>query len=134
MARRTSLKVKPTKDGVYKLGKAHLAVYTKAVEEFVGWFGLSEWKLWVIIEPHDNAYGFCRADCPNQCAVIGLTPEWDVQPTEKELRKVALHEVFELLLAPMWHAVLARSLDENWANSQRHTIIRRLENISRNMI
>ena len=133
MAKRT-LKIQPDKDGVYHLKQRHLYVYRDAVYEFIRYFGLSEWKLWVEMEQFDGAYGFCRADCPSQSALIGLCPKWDINPSASELRKVARHEVLELLLSPMWHATLARCLDKDWAESQRHTVIRRLENLCHDMI
>lgn len=114
----------------YKLKKKHLKIYRRAVRLWLTNLNLLNWKVWVIFEEVEGAYGFCRACPEGMCAVIGLNPVWQVdKPTKAKLEEVAKHEALELLMAPLWHAVLARELNHSWAESQRHSIVRTLEEI-----
>ena len=113
----------------WKTTKKHFEYYCKCFAKWQGVFNLMNYKVWVVHEEYEGAAGFCRADMEGMCAVIGLTKEWGEVPSKERLNEVARHEALELLLAPMWHAVLARDLNRPWAESQRHSIIRTLEGI-----
>jgi hypothetical protein len=111
----------------YKLTKKHLEIYEQAAMPWLSILGLSEWRVYFELMDLESAYACCSADLEGRVVLLGLAKVWHEPITKKKLIDSARHEVLELLLQPMWHAVLARSLDVDWAEGQRHAIVRRLE-------
>lgn len=64
-------------------------------------------------------------------ALIVLSTEWDeLRPkTDKELKRLALHEVMHILLAPLVNCAMDRYTTADAIETAEHSVIRQLENI-----
>ena len=111
----------------YHPTKAHKKLFRKTCEKWIDRFSLNDFKVYYDTEDLDSAYGACIADLPGQVVSLILADPWDEKITDEMVISTARHEVLELLLQPLWHAVLCRELNVDWASSQRHSAIRRLE-------
>jgi len=111
-----------------KLKKKQIRYFQERVDHWINGFGLSEWQVWKESQDLEDAYGQCQADLNGKTAIIVINPLWDYEPKDADLDRVAFHEVCELLLWPLHHIASERFVSENEWESQRHTVIRRLEN------
>ena len=113
----------------YRVTKRHIELFKRRVKYWLDRFGINEYQLYFEVEDVESAYGACIADLPGMVATIVLAEQWDEEITDEGIESTARHEAIELLMQPLWHATLCRELNIDWANSQRHTIIRRLERV-----
>ena len=111
----------------YKVLKKHFDIFQQECTKWLDLLNLFDFKVYYEQEHLESAYGSCCADMPGMVATLCLNTTWPEPVTDEKVRETARHEVLELLLQPLWHAVLARALDHDWAESQRHGAIRRLE-------
>lgn len=112
---------------LYHPTKAHKKLFRKTCEKWIAILGLHDFKVYYTTEPLDSAYGACISDMPGMVASLSLADPCEYALTDELVVSTARHEVLELLTQPLWHAVLCRELNFDWACSQRHAIIRRLE-------
>jgi len=113
----------------YRVTKRHTELFKHHVKYWLDRLAITEYQVYFEVEDVDGAYGACLADLPGMVATIVLAEYWDDEITDDRIKSTARHEAIELLMQPLWHATLCRELNVDWANSQRHTIIRRLEAI-----
>jgi len=114
-------------DKEYKITKKHLLIYQKECERWIKALSLGDFKAYYFTEALDGAYGACYADLEGMVCSLILNKTWPEPVTTEKIKDTARHEVLELLMQPLWHAVLCRELNGSWAGSQRHAVIRRLE-------
>ena len=108
-------------------------LFTRAVTEFRSFFGLLDWEIFSVLEEADedlgSSRGWMRTNLEDRICVIGLSPDWEFSylKNDREICKVAFHEVCELLLASLGALGSAKfcSFEMNMAA---HEVIRRLEN------
>ena len=113
----------------YRVTKRHIELFKRRVKYWLDRFGINEYQLYFEVEDVEGAYGACIADLPGMVATIVLADPWYEPITRAKILDTARHEAIELLMQPLWHATLCRELNVDWANCQRHTIIRRLERV-----
>ena len=121
----------------YSLTDEHMQVFRGQVQQDIRTFGLLDWLIdfdW-IDDQDNNALAQVKTDTASKTALFQLNECWTENPTTKKLRRVAYHEVLELMFSSL--CTIAR-LDENEVTPagkdyllerERHTIIRRLENV-----
>ena len=111
--------------------KADFELFKKECEKWIDFFQLRSWEVMLVhaddIEP---ALGWFATNFKGRTAKIGLTVDWQSDnPTKELIRKVAFHEVCELLLVRLTICVspdATPSLVDD-ITEQTHAIIRRLE-------
>ena len=113
----------------YRVTKQHRDLFKRTVEAWLKKLSITEYQVYYDTENIEGAYGACVANLPGMVATLILADPWDEPITRRGIIETARHEAIELLMQPLWHATLCRELNLNWANCQRHTIIRRLEKI-----
>lgn len=113
-----------------------LGVFREEARFWVDVFGLKDWRL---------SFGFCKDDAlmavvsysvVNKSAVLRLNDNWldgnmggeAERPDVPSVMWCAFHEVAELLLAEIEVVIQEDPKNENRINTERHRIIRRLEN------
>ena len=106
-----------------------MPTFKSECEKWINLLGLTDFEVYYDHSDESGQYASCRADMPGMSAVLQLNASSDTKPTHAAVRRHARHEVLELLLQPLWHALLARELHFDWAQSERHAAIRRLENL-----
>ena len=113
----------------------HFQLFKKECAEWIDAFGLYDWSITYEHgsggEVRDrNVIGWVEADVLNRVGVINLSTDWMERPTNRAVRKVALHEVLELLLYRFrWLDGLRYNLAQGDVEEEIHTIIRRLEKV-----
>jgi hypothetical protein len=115
---------------IYTLTGKHLKVYSNEAMRLVKVFGLTDWEIaFELVEASGQFLACCTADCSGRVCVLGLATEWENEnPTIKELKEAARHEVYELLVWDLCQLVRERYLKEDEIDKTRHALIRRLEN------
>ena len=78
----------------------HTASFRQWVAYWANRYGLNSWELHVDQDEEENAdyRAYTTAWTPDRLAVIAIASEWDIEPTDFWLARMALHEVLELLL------------------------------------
>lgn len=105
------------------------AVFEEAVRLYQHRLGLMEWELFVIVDEMDDYRGTCSWQTTAKMAHITIDSEFlvDEGTTDDDLRKVAFHEICELLLGE-FDDNLKRFYSEEFIEDMTHRVIRRLEN------
>ena len=116
-----------------KTTKRQFELFKKECQKWIKFFGLSEWDVYHSYEHMDNA-ATCASKNMDSLAVFALTTDLgkDILPefgTDRNIRKMAFHEVCELMFA-RYDLLATRRFDvtEEMLTQERHQIIARLEN------
>ena len=116
-----------------ELTETQFEVFKEEAGKWLEFFGLKDWEIRFSFEHNDD---FDRARCYTnwlgRICTLELARWQSEERSDEEIRKVAFHEVCELLLAEMENI----SMDEEVPYSERkglletsrHGVIRRLEN------
>lgn len=113
----------------------HYEFFKAAVRKEIERFHIYEWEIHLdhrALEDDDSA-AVCSANYNGKVATITLNKDWgEADVTEDELRNTAMHEVLELLLAPMHilakHSEFGSSQKDLLLTHEGHTLIHRLIN------
>jgi hypothetical protein len=105
-------------------------VFKEAATLWQKHLGLTDWSIYFLFRQLRGAYASCTFNTEGMTATLTLNSKYhpDFPIDEDEARRSALHEVLELLLAPMWDMMLEREFIKRDGEQARHAIIRRLEN------
>jgi hypothetical protein len=113
----------------YKTTKKDLNIFQLECKKWIKHFGLLDWEVhYFIDEDDDDSRGCCVASSENGITSIFLNRHWEDKPKQAELRKVAFHEVWELILSPYRLLAESRYATGRELERERHRIIRILEN------
>ena len=113
---------------VYKTTKADYNKFKAEVKYWVDFFGLYEFEVYCDHMYENGDRATCSTNKDARIAVITLGTEWCDGFDESEIRRVAFHEVAELLISQLWALCLDRFADKGAMETERHAIIKRLEN------
>lgn len=93
--------------------------------------GLKEWSVHYDHRHIDDVYAQTYWQLSSGVATIVLSTYWDdLRPkTDDEIKRLALHEVLHLLMAPLVAEASERYTNSLSIDTAEHLIIRRLENI-----
>lgn len=118
---------------IVELSDAQFLVFKNEAQKWVNLFGLKDWEIFFRFEETE---AFNRAECRINwsgkiCNLI--LGRWQTdERSDGEVRKLAFHEVCELLLAEMERISLDEEIPyaerKGLAEAARHGVIRRLEN------
>ena len=116
-------------DKKYKLGQKEFKIFR---DEFLYWadtYGLRGWEfIFKYGEDPDNR-AFIQRELESRIVVISLADEWiGLPPDEFNLKRVAYHEAFELLLSKLVDLCMERSVSEKQVIEEVHNLIRIFEN------
>lgn len=119
----------PDENGNYEIGPELFEIFKKTASTWLDILNLNDFKVYFQQEQMEDYEASCDSNLPSMIAMLSLNTHWPYPPSKKAVSRAARHEVIELLLQPIWHAVLARCLNVDWANAQRHAAVRRLEDL-----
>jgi len=115
-----------------KITQNQFKLFQAGVHEWIDFFGLKEWQILFLFERMENNRAEIRFDCVSGIAVFVLNTRWETEEewvTDTIIRKVAFHEVCELLLGRLVHITNQRhGTTEDGVEEETHRIIRTLEN------
>ena len=107
--------------------------FTVFKEECNNWirkFQLNEWEVEYQHLLVEGCYAQCEYDYMSMSARLKLSVDWRERPiTDIALRKTAMHEICELLLAKLVVLANSRFIDHDSIDSEIHSIIHRIQNI-----
>ena len=113
----------------YKTTKKDFEVFKAECRKWVKYFGLIDWDIYYYHdESDDDCRGSCTAENCGKLASVRLGVVWDYKPKRSELKRVAFHEVCEVLTAPLSIMAYSRYVTPGEIESATHYIIRVLEN------
>lgn len=123
-----------TEFGEFHLTDEHMAIFRDAVREFIPEYGMTDWNFdfeW-LDDPDNQALAEVETLSADRVALFRLNKVWTEKPTGYHLKRIAYHEVLELLLSPLRWVANASWLPADakpiLLNTEAHAIIRRLEN------
>ena len=100
-------------------------------DKHINRLGLKEWSVHYDHSKVDDVYAQTYWRLSAGVATIILSTYWDdLRPkTDKEVDRLALHEVLHLLMAPIVAEANERYTNQSSIDTAEHLIIRRLENL-----
>lgn len=103
--------------------------FTNCVYDYVERFGLKDYELHVFVDDLEDNRGLCKYEVHGRISSISVDYEFlfDDETTLDDIRKVAFHEVCELLLGDFGKD-MARMYSDEYIDIVTHRVIRRLEN------
>lgn len=113
-----------------KISKEEFKTFVDECNRWVDFFGLKDWKIYYYQEKLKESFAECRVNgIENRIVSIVLNKELDKEDYDFfDLRKTAFHEVCEVLLYGLEYLATCRYLSPEEITTERHSIIRRLEN------
>ena len=115
---------------MYKVTKKDFEVFKAEAQKWVKAFGLFGWEIHYDYDEDNDCRASCTSNKEAMLSIIALSREWPAyKPKRTELKKIAFHEVCELLLAKFRLLAEDRYVNENELESERHAIIRVLEHL-----
>jgi len=112
----------------YKTTKKDFAEFKAECNRWIEYFGLIGWEVSYQIDTDNSCRGSCMADLDSGIVILGFGNEFAQTPDRFEIKRVAFHEVCELLLSPMRILGQSRYISEEEMGSQRHCVINILQN------
>jgi hypothetical protein len=117
------------KPGNYKTTTENFELFKKCVGYWLKFYGLYGWDLRFLHQEDDDSLAYTSYNILNRSASVILAKEWDRPVTDRELDKIAFHEVGEVLLLRLRHIAEARFISDEETGEEIHNIIRILENV-----
>jgi len=110
---------------MYKTTKKDFEDFKKEARKWIDYFNLYDWEI-CFFHSHIDYRSYVNADHNGKIAVFTLSTIWEQLTYKEEVKRVAFHEVCELLLYKL------TDMAEDYYNRNRveevtHSIIRRLE-------
>jgi hypothetical protein len=119
--------------GQYRTTPEDFAIFQEAVAYWQRRLGLLDWHIYTRHKTRDrNAQAYCCPNLAGRCATIYLSKvldNYDEPPGETFIRRMAFHEVCEVLMARMHICAVARHVTREEIDEARHEIIRTLEHV-----
>ena len=113
---------------MYKITPKDFEVFKAESEKWIKTFGLIDWEVNYDYDLDGDCRASCQADYVNRITINSISLEWAYKPKVAEIKRMAFHEVCELLLSPMRLVAEARFINEDELETARHSVIRVLEN------
>jgi len=109
-----------------KTSTKHFEIFKKECKFWIEKFGLKEWAVEFFHKNTNGLAGCSTSGAIDNLCSISLGKDWEHDvPTTKKIRRVAFHEICEMLLSDTKLAVPERFTDT--VQFEFHKIIRRLE-------
>ena len=119
--------------GQYKTTPEDFQIFQEAVAYWQRRLGLLDWYIYTRHKTRDrDAQASCYPDLAGRCATLYLSRvlhNYDDPPGETFIRRMAFHEVCEVLMARMLICAVARYVTREEIDEARHEIIRTLEHV-----
>ena len=119
--------------GRYLTTEDDFRIFQEAVVYWQRRLGLLDWHIYTRHKTRDrDAQASCYPHLAGRCATIYLSKvldNYDEAPGATFIRRMAFHEVCELLMARMNICAKARYVTEEEVDEARHEIIRTLEHV-----
>lgn len=111
--------------------KKDFELFKSFCSEHIKNLGLVEWSIHYNHEHVEGSYAETAWRLSAGVATITLSTYWDdLRPkTESEVRRLALHEVLHIVMAPLYAEASERYTSPIQLEVAEHSIIRRLENV-----
>lgn len=112
-----------------KVTEEQFKLFTKFSEQWRLRLGLTDWDVYYVHKKVDDVYARTNWDNGGRIATITLSTVWDeIRPlNNRELEKVACHEMLHVALADIVAHGEARYITGEGLERAEHTLIRRLE-------
>ena len=107
-------------------------LYKKTAEMWIKKWGQVSWEVHIVHMNNDmEALATCQADPPGRTALFTFTKYVGKSEglTDERIKMAGFHETCELLLAPLVIACRDPKSREEELDSERHSVIRRLEHV-----
>ncbi len=108
----------------------HFQLFQNECLKWLGQFGLKDWTVCFSHEElKDETLAQCASDYSNCIATLLMQKNWKGEEiTEYTIRRIAFHEVMELLVSDLAKLASSRFIQEDELSKTRHMLIKRLEN------
>lgn len=113
----------------YEITEEDFNLFVREGKYWQKFFGLLDWEIIYVLAASRDHRAWCSVgELKDRVAEIGLAHRWEIQPTDKQIRRTVFHEIVELLTMRLY--ILAISRDASYQNivEENHKIIRALEN------
>jgi hypothetical protein len=110
------------------LSKKDLKSFLALLKHWKFRLGLGEWVIYFdgFGDLVEDSYASCGWNLPGRVANVSLSRSWDYRPGEKDLSRVALHELLEIVLAPIVDMIPSNVHRDSVVDAT-HQVIRHIE-------
>lgn len=113
----------------YTTTSKHFKLFKEECEKWLDFFGINGWEIHYFHKEGNTCYASYKYNLHNRVVSMSLYTNWDIKPTDYELRKTAFHEACEVFLLRIRYIAGARCINGSEIDEEIHSIIRTLENI-----
>jgi len=111
----------------YKLTNKDFEYFKNKCGYWQNKLSLNTWEIDYYFTSEEGNMAECSTNYEGRKASIGLAKKWQTSISKKELDRTALHEILELLLAPLMSLAQARVWSQDDYIKENHMVIRILE-------
>jgi len=111
----------------YKTSKKDFKLFKKECNKWINFFSLTDWEMFFEHRDIEGARANAVYNNEGRVATLSLATDFGDMITDDEIRRVAFHEVCEILLGDMG-IMIKHYFSYNMATTEIHRVIRRLEN------
>jgi hypothetical protein len=114
-----------------KLTSQDFAYFKQCCKKYIALFGLTSWRIYYLFAKLEDDFGQCRSSAVGRVATLVLSTNFNTEEKfakRRQIRSTALHEVLELLMAPLERLAMERTWSVDEYEKEKHQVIRILEN------
>ena len=115
--------------GDYQLTEKQIKYFITEVQRWCKYWSINDWEVMVDDNADEGTYGQCYGDRPSRLSIISIRGDWDVEPSNKRISRTAFHEVCELMFMDLSTLAEHRFVTAEQLETERHRLIRKLENV-----
>ena len=118
--------------GTYKTTEQDFQIFQEAVAFWQRKLGMLSWQLYTRHTFMKDQQGYSVVNLSARCATLTLSTtlsNYDEPPGDRIIRRIAFHEVCEVLMARMMICAEARYVQRDELEEARHEVIRTLESV-----
>jgi hypothetical protein len=115
-----------------RLTPGDFVFFKSCCQKYLKLFGLSSWKIYYLFGELKDDFGQCRSSANGRVVTLVLSKDYSIEEKinkRQQIQETALHEVLELLLAPLERLAMERTWSVDEYEREKHRVIRTLENI-----
>lgn len=117
----------------FSIGEKQFELFQRYANQLIAELGLFDWDIHYFLGNfEERSYAFVLMKCNGKVAGIHVVKNWKEEVTKELIKRVAIHEVYELLLCDIRQLCMdlldGKMVSEDIIERTFHNVVRRLEN------
>ncbi len=107
----------------FEITEEHFKKFKKYCRFFLDMFNLKDYRVYLTQSDDEDCLAYCSRGGSDRVANIVLCSQWDVEPNDKNLREIALHEVLHVFFSNFSEAASSRFLQIGELDKLEHSLV-----------